>query len=105
LAAGNFVAKRSGDSLAPNWPPAILVYILLVGGIVFFVWPRAKEELLKGFLFGAVFGLVVYGVYDLTNYATLANWSVEMTIVDMLWGVIIGGVTGSITVFIGNFFK
>jgi len=99
------LAKRSGESLAPNWPAAILVYILIVAGIVFFVWSRANGQVVKGLLLGAFFGLVVYGVYDLTNYATLVNWSIKMTIVDTLWGVIICGITGLIAVFIGNFLK
>jgi len=99
------LAKRSGESLAPNWPTAILVYVLIVAGIVFFVWPKANGQIIKGLFFGSAFGLVVYGVYDLTNYATLESWTIKMTIVDILWGVIIGGITGLIAVFIGKGFK
>ena len=75
-----------------SWPPALLSYLLIVLGIVFFVFPRVKN--LHGFLvffWGSFFGLIAYGVYDLVNLATLADWTLRMTVVDMLWGAIVCG--------------
>ncbi|MBL9083633.1 MAG: DUF2177 family protein, partial [Planctomycetales bacterium] len=39
-----------------------------------------------------VFGLVLYGVYDLTNLATLEKWSLRVTIADMIWGTVLSAV-------------
>lgn len=79
------VARMANGSLAPVWAPAILVYVLLAIGIATLVVPRASSGV-SAALFGALFGLVVYGVYDLTNYATLARWPAVVTIVDIAWG-------------------
>ena len=38
---------------------------------------------------GALLGLVLYAFYDLTNYATLEGWTLQMTITDILWGVLV----------------
>jgi uncharacterized membrane protein len=79
------VARMADGSLAPIWPTAILVYVLLAGGVAALVVPRAASAG-SAALFGALFGLVVYGVYDLTNYSTLAGWPGLVTIVDIAWG-------------------
>jgi uncharacterized membrane protein len=91
------LARRSGDSLTPLWTPAIFLYLLIVTGLVVFVLPRvgADAPLWQTFAYGAVFGLVGYGIYDLTNYATLNNWPLTLTIVDMVWGGLVCGLTAS----------
>lgn len=78
------LARMSGDKLAPLWGPALFVYVLLAFGIVAFVVPRNYGE--ASILRGALFGLVVYGVYDLTNLATLRAWPVVLTLIDIAWG-------------------
>jgi uncharacterized membrane protein len=79
---------RLGDSgIAPNWRAAFVVYALLGTGIAFFVIPRASTvSLAAGF--GALFGLVVYGVYDFTNYSTLRQWPFVLTLADVAWGAV-----------------
>lgn len=90
------LARRSGDSFAPIWPPAIILYVLVVVAIAVFVLPRAAgAPLWQAALWGAFFGVVAFGVYDLTNYATLDNWPLLLTMVDMAWG---GVVCASVTV-------
>jgi uncharacterized membrane protein len=54
---------------------------------------------------GAVLGLAAYGAYDLTNHATIANWPVSITVVDMLWGVCVTALTSVIAFLIINHFK
>jgi uncharacterized membrane protein len=78
---------RLGDGgMAPNWPAAFVVYLLLGTGIALFVMPRASTvSLAAGY--GALFGLVIYGVYDFTNYSTLREYPFVLTIVDTAWGV------------------
>ena len=84
------LARRSGDSFAPLWTPAILLYGLVVIAIAVFVVPRGAGSLLHAAAYGAFFGLVAFGVYDLTNYATLDRWPLALTVVDMAWGAFVG---------------
>ena len=78
------VARVSGNRLAPLWGPTLFVYVLLAFGIVAFVLPRNFAD--ASIARGALFGLVVYGVYDLTNLATLRAWPVALTLIDIAWG-------------------
>lgn len=85
-----------------NFLPAILVYLLIPIGLLIFTYPKANGNPTQGFIQGAIFGFIAYGVYDLTNWATLAKWSLKMTIVDMLWGAFICGLMTAIMVAIGK---
>jgi uncharacterized membrane protein len=80
------IGRMAADgSFAPLWGPAILVYVLLGAGVAVLVVPRAGSVAAAA-AFGAMFGLVVYGVYDLTNYSTLAQWPAVVTAADIVWG-------------------
>jgi uncharacterized membrane protein len=87
------LARRQDGALAPRWPAAILVYVLIPAGVVFFVRPMlgAGVSLGQSFALGAAFGCVVYGVYDLTNLAVIDKWTVRMTAIDIAWGSLICG--------------
>ncbi len=76
-----------------SWPAAILTYILLILGISFLALPQANSNKFVALFYGGLFGLVSYGVYDLTNYATLTNWPLKLVVVDMLWGTFVCGTT------------
>lgn len=94
IIAKNFYDKHlRAFERAINWPAIILVYLLIPLGIVLFVLPRADGNTKMAFLWGAIYGLIVYGVYALTNLATLKNWSLTMVIADMLWGMFLCGFT------------
>jgi uncharacterized membrane protein len=71
--------------------PALLVYVLMALGIMVFVLSHATS-LQHALLLGAFFGLVGYGLYDLTNLATLSAWTVKFAVVDMAWGTFLCGV-------------
>jgi uncharacterized membrane protein len=86
------LARMAGGAMDPVWPVAALVYPALAGGLTVFVISRARSPL-EALALGAFFGLCTYGVYDLTNHATLRDWPVTLTIVDMTWGAVICGVT------------
>ncbi len=96
------LARRQGSALAPRWGAAILVYLLIPAGVVLFVRPLLGENssLLQTFGWGAIFGLVLYGVYDLTNLAILDKWTLRMTIADIIWGGVLCGTTSVIMRFI-----
>ncbi len=80
------IARLANGGMAPNWPAAFVVYVLLGTGIALFVVPRAATPSLAA-LYGGLFGLVVYGVYDFTNYSTLRQWPFLLTLADVGWGV------------------
>lgn len=90
LVASTFYRKYLGFLMAPtpNWSVTILFYLLYAAGIlVFVVLPGLKVNSLKiTLLRAALFGFITYATYDLTNLATLENWPVLLSIVDMLWG-------------------
>jgi uncharacterized membrane protein len=87
------IARLSSDgSWEVLWAAAIPVYILLICGLLFFVLPRATGSAVDAFGWGALFGVVVYGVYDLTNLATLRHFPLRLAVVDMLWGAAVCGV-------------
>ena len=79
------IVRLADGGIAPNWPAAFVVYVLLGTGIALFVIPRASTVPLAA-AYGALFGLVVYGVYDFTNYSTLRQWPFVLTLADMAWG-------------------
>lgn len=102
LIAKNFYDRQlSPFARTLNLPAAFLAYLLIVFGIVFFVLPKASGPS-QALLWGALFGLIVYGVYDLVNLATLADWTLKMTVVDMLWGAFVCGTTSLIATRILN---
>ena len=90
---GDLMRRRDGG-MAPRWGAALLVYFLIPGGLVLFVRPLVGPDAsyLRAATWGAVFGLVLYGVYDLTNLATLEKWSLRVTIADMIWGTVLSAV-------------
>ena len=80
------IARMADGGLAPLWSVAWLIYVLLGAGVGVFVVPRASGVGHAAVL-GAGLGAVVYGVYDLTNYSTLAAWPLAVTIADIAWGI------------------
>lgn len=78
-------AKIQGVPLTIRWAPAILVYILIVGAIWFFA-VRETKTIQEAGLKGGLLGLSMYGVYDLTNYATLSKYPLMFAVTDMAWG-------------------
>ena len=84
-------APQIGHLMAekPQLLPAFIFYLLFVVGLlVFVILPSISQNFSIGktLLYAALFGLVTYATYDLTNLATLKNWSIVVTIIDMIWG-------------------
>lgn len=79
----------------PKWWAAILFYLVFVIGLQFFVLYPAleKQQLFYALFTGMFFGLVTYATYDLTNLATLKDWPLIITIIDLIWGTALGGLT------------
>ena len=79
----------------PLLVPAAVFYCLYVfGGVVFVVLPAVTWQWAAKR--GALLGLIAYGTYDLTNWATLRGWSVQVTLMDWAWGTFATAVACSV---------
>jgi len=100
LVAKNFYAKQIGFLMKTdvNWTAAILFYLLYIAGLVVFVISPAleKNSWTHAVLFGALFGLIAYATYDLTNLATIKNWPLVVTVVDLIWGMVLSASVSTI---------
>ena len=107
--AKNLYATRIGHLLAekPNLIPALIFYLIfVVGVIVFAIIPGYEtKSILKTILLGALFGLLTYSTYDLTNLATLKNWPVSVTIIDIIWGTSLSVLTSTAGYYIATLLK
>lgn len=74
--------------------PAVAFYLFYSAGALFFASARA-DQAGAAFVYGVLFGAVAYATYDLTNYATLRNWNLSLTLTDMLWGAFATGVAAA----------
>jgi uncharacterized membrane protein len=106
LVARKFYQDQLGFLMRPdiNWYAAILFYLIFIAGLVAFVISPAieKQSWLYALFFGALFGLVTYATYDLTNLATLKNWPLLVTIVDLIWGSVLSALLSVITYFLAE---
>ena len=94
--------RKSGDIMTPIWWAAVIVYSCIALGILVFVLPKANGDYLQAVIWGALFGLVTYGIYDFTNYSILANWPWKITLIDFTWGMVLCGMSSLIAAFIQN---
>jgi len=101
VVARGFYARELGALMTSNvnWVAAICFYLLFIAGLIFFVVSPSLENqsLTRALLAGAFFGLVTYATYDLTNLATLRDWPLLMTFVDLAWGTFLGGTVSAAT--------
>ena len=108
LVAPLFYQAQIGYIMAesPNLLAAGLFYLLFIFGmVVFIVEPGVREgTLMKAVARGALFGLVTYATYDLTNLATLEGWPVLVTVVDLIWGTILSAAVTLVSVWVGKRF-
>lgn len=101
-----FYKKHLGFIMAPevNWYAALIFYFLFIVGIlVFVVLPGIKENALPMMLVkAALFGLITYATYDLTNLATVKDWPLIITVVDLVWGMVLTSVVSLAGFIIGR---
>jgi uncharacterized membrane protein len=106
VVAKGFYRRHLGPMLSPkvNWAAAILFYLLFIVGLLVFVIKPAliSGEPLKALFFGALLGLISYATYDLSNLATLKDWPLVVTIVDLIWGSVLGGAVSFVSVLLGR---
>jgi len=106
LVAKKFYQDQIGFLMKPdiNWFAAIIFYLLFIAGLVIFVISPAveKHSWVHALIFGALFGLITYATYDLTNLATLKDWPLLVTVVDLIWGSVLASSISLITYLIAN---
>lgn len=81
-----------------NIAAAAFFYVVFIVGLVYFVIGPHINNPLMAFLSGAMFGLVTYATYDLTNLATLKAWPITITVIDLIWGTLVTAVTSGLVV-------
>jgi uncharacterized membrane protein len=93
--AKGFYQKHLGYLMRPqiNWTAAILFYLVFIIGIVIFAVRPALElqSPMRALVYGALFGFFAYATYDLTNLATVKDWPVIVTAIDLVWGTVLCG--------------
>jgi uncharacterized membrane protein len=106
LFAKNMYQSQIGFILAkkPNWYAAIIFYVLyIVFLMIFAIIPALqKSSLNDAMLYGALYGFITYATYDLTNLATLKNWPLKVTLIDITWGTLLGFSVSTLTYLIGS---
>ena len=101
-AGPNFYRPRLGDMLAESFrmTPALIFYAAYIAAIVWFaVRPGLANGLGAAALNGALLGAICYATYDLTNQATLKQWSTTVTIADICWGAFATSIAASVATF------
>jgi len=91
------VVKVQGSPLKMNFLGAALCYIFLIVGLNYFII-KPKKSIQDAFLLG----IVIYGVFETTNYALFKNWSIVSVIIDTLWGGILFASTTYIIMLLRN---
>lgn len=108
LVAPTFYRAQIGYIMTenPNLIAAGLFYLLFIFGmVVFIVEPGVREgTLMQAVTRGALFGLVTYATYDLTNLATLEGWPMLVTVVDLIWGTFLSSAVTLVSVWAGKRF-
>ena len=106
LVAKDFYREQIGSLMRSpvNWPAAIVFYLLFILGLVVFVIAPAmdRDSWARALLYGVLFGLITYATYDLTNLATIRDWPLLLTVVDLIWGMVLAAAVSVITYGIGT---
>ena len=101
LVAKDFYRSQIGFIMADKTKvaAAFLFYSIYIAGIIFFVIQPAlaKDSWTYALSVGLLFGFITYSTYDLTNLATLKDWPLKVTIVDLMWGTALGGLVASVS--------
>ncbi|OGD21260.1 MAG: hypothetical protein A2W03_09580 [Candidatus Aminicenantes bacterium RBG_16_63_16] len=104
--AKGFYRRHLGFLMGPkvNWAAAVLFYLLfIIGLLVFAVRPAVTAGTsVQALLLGGLLGLICYATYDLTNLATIKDWPVIVTVIDLVWGTVLGGVVSFLSALIGR---
>jgi uncharacterized membrane protein len=103
MVAKGFFTSEVGDMLGEiRLAPAILFYLLYVGGILVFVSAPAGATWQSTLLYGALFGLFCYATFDLTSLSLLNHWTWPVAIVDVSWGACVTALSSTAGLLVAN---
>ena len=95
--ARKFYVNNIGFILAekPNFLAAAIFYsIYVIGIIIFSTIPALKDGSgTTALIYGALFGFFAYLTYDMTNYSTLKDWPLQVSLIDTAWGTFLTGIS------------
>lgn len=97
--------------IAPVLWAVILVYVFMALGVLNFVIPKVQSmvnfvnldtvtKVIYAALWGALFGFIVYAVYDFTNYGIMTNYTLKVALIDVAWGTVLSGIVSGLLVLI-----
>lgn len=107
VVAKNMYKEHLGFIMSPNvnWVAAIGFYMVFIAGLIFFALNPAieKNSIVYAILVGGFFGFITYATYDMTNLATLKDWPVFITVVDIIWGTVLCSLTTTVSFLVLKF--
>ncbi|MFH0869648.1 MAG: DUF2177 family protein [archaeon] len=85
----NEFSRKKDIAFSPRSGPAFVIYLVLAGGALSLAYMNLGSTYLQSLGSGALFGFLIYGFYDMTNYAILAKWSFKLSMIDIVWGTLL----------------
>jgi len=99
--------RLAGDALTPITWAALIVYLAIPFGVVLFAVPRvsADNQIGSALFWGALYGLILYTVYDMTNYSLFKNWPLKLALIDICWGAVLNASATLVAVYLDRWLK
>jgi len=94
------IENIQGSAIRPRYTFIILSYLLMVLGLHIFVLPKIQK--IEDCVYGFLFGLIVYGVYDFVCASIFEKWDLKIMVVDVLWGATLYSIICLIYYFVKN---
>jgi uncharacterized membrane protein len=85
------INEIQGSPMDARILPALLAYPVMALGVFLFVVPKIRKNNIAAdaITYGASFGLVLYGTYDLTIYCVLSKWWLSVVIIEIIGGMFV----------------
>lgn len=101
---GNMIQKIQQKPMKIKLTFAFITYLFMAFAIIFFALPRIsdKNPLRDSIIIGGALGLVIYGIFDLTNLSIIQNYDFNIAILDIFWGFILFAIVTYISKIIIN---
>ena len=108
LIARSFYAKHLSLYLTDNvlWSSAFIFYVIFnVGLLVFVILPSIEKNSYQSLvLYSLLYGLVTFATYDLTNLATIKDWPIIVSLIDIMYGMFVALVSASAAFYMNKYF-
>ncbi len=105
VVANSLYRSRLGEWMQISWAPALAFYFIFLLGVTYYAtYPTVNDGWMAAAGAGALFGFFTYATYGLTNQATLKGWPLDMMLIDLVWGTVLGASVAAVTVGIYSLF-